>query len=165
MRLWLAKLESRCDSVARFCALFGMLFLVALALITNVDVFMRWMFNNPIDGVTDVAPLMVAIVIASFFPFALAGRHHISITFIGNLLGPKGRAWLEATVALVTLAFFALLAWQFIVYTIDLDARGQTTWVVQLPVAPWWTVVSFFTVLCVAVQLIVLLTLLGRALR
>jgi hypothetical protein len=58
-----------------------------------------------------------------------------------------------------------LLAWQFIVYTIDLDARGQTTWVVQLPVAPWWTAVSFFTVLCVAVQLIVLLTLLGRALR
>jgi TRAP-type transport system small permease protein len=165
MRLWLTKLESRCDTVARFCALFGMLFLVALALITNVDVFMRWMFNSPIDGVTDVAPLMVAIVIASFFPFALAGRHHISITFIGNLLGPKGMAWLEAVGALVTLAFFVLLAWQFIVYTIDLDARGQTTWVVQLPVAPWWTVVSFFTVLCVAVQLIVLLTLLGRALR
>jgi TRAP-type transport system small permease protein len=165
MRLWLTKLESRGDTVARFCALLGMLFLVALALITNVDVFMRWMFNNPIDGVADVAPLMVAIVIASFFPFALAGRHHISISFIGNLLGPRGTAWLDAAVALVTLTFFVLLAWQIIVYTIDLDARGQTTWVVQLPVAPWWTVVSFFTVLCVAVQLIVLLMLLGRALR
>ena len=136
MRLWLTKLESRGDTVSRFCALFGMLFLVALALITNVDVFMRWMFNNPIDGVTDVAPLMVAIVIASFFPFALAGRHHISISLIGNLFGPRGTAWLEAAAALVTLAFFVLLAWQFIVYTIDLDARGQTTWVVQLPVAP-----------------------------
>jgi TRAP-type C4-dicarboxylate transport system permease small subunit len=165
MKVWLEKLESRGDLAARLCALFGMSFLVVLALLTNLDVLMRWLFNDPIDGVADVAPLIVAIVVASFFPFALAGRHHISISFIGNVLGPRASVWLEAAVALVTLAFFVLLAWQFIVYTIDLDARGQTTWVVQLPVAPWWTVVSFFMVLCVAVQLNVFLSLLRRALR
>jgi TRAP-type C4-dicarboxylate transport system permease small subunit len=164
MRGWLSRLESHGGRVAAVCALCGMLGLVALTLMTNVDVFMRWLFNSPIDGVADVAPLVVAIVVASFFPFALAGRHHISIRFLGALLTPWARAWLETLVALVTLVFFILLAWQFILYTVELHEIGQTTWVIRMPVAPWWAVVCLFMALCIVVQLVVVMTALGRAL-
>jgi TRAP-type C4-dicarboxylate transport system permease small subunit len=153
MKFWLSKMESRGSSVARFCALVGMLGLVALTLATNFDVFMRWSFDRPIDGVADIAPLVVAIVVASFFPFAITGRRHISIGFLGSMLGRRAAAWLELLAALVTLTFFVLLAWQFIVYTADLRAVGQTTWAVQIPVAPFWTVVCLFMVVSVAVQL------------
>lgn len=141
-----------------------MLGLVAFILVTIFDVLMRWLFNSPIDGVSDVAPLVVAIVVSSFFPFALAERHHVSIEFLGNLLGPKRRVWLDTFVALVTWIFFLLLAWQFVVYTIDLHEVGQTTWVVQIPVAPWWVFVCLFMVLCVVVQLNILLIQSWRAL-
>ena len=164
MRDWSSKLQSRGDSVARLCALCGMLGLVVLALLTNFDVFMRWLFNSPIDGIADIAPLVVAIVISSFFPIALAGRHHISINFLGSLLTPRPRAWLETLVALVTLVFFVLLAWQFILYAIDLHESGQTTWAIRMPVAKWWMVVSLFMALCVVVQVNVFVTQLGRAL-
>lgn len=156
MKGWLSELESRGGTVARFCALWGMLGLVALTLITDFDVFMRWAFNNPIDGIADIAPLIVAIGVTSFFPFALAERRHIAINALGNLLREKTRAWHDVVVATVTFVFFGLLAWQFIVYTIDLHEVGQTTWVIRLPVAPWWAVVSAFMVLCVVVQLNVL---------
>jgi hypothetical protein len=53
----------------------------------------------------------------------------------------------------VSLVFFGLLAWQIVLYTKDLNELGQTTWVVQIPVAPWWALVSLFLILCVAVQL------------
>jgi TRAP-type C4-dicarboxylate transport system permease small subunit len=158
MKIWLDKLESRGINAARFCALIGMLGLVALTLMTNLDVSMRWLFDRPLDGVSDVAPLIVAIVVASFFPFSIAGRHHISICFLGTMLGKRVRAWLEAAAAFVSLAFFAVLAWQFIVYTIDLNEVGQTTWAVQIPVAPFWTVVCIFMVVSVAVQLNLVLT-------
>lgn len=163
MRVWLSKLKSRGAIAARFCALFGMLALVALIVMTNFDVLMRWLFNSPVDGITDIAPLVVAIAISAFFPFALAERHHVSINFLGSLLGPTVRTWLEAFAAFVTWVFFILLAWQIVLYTIDLDAVGQTTWVVQLPVAPWWAVVSFFMILSVAVQSIVFLTQIAPA--
>jgi hypothetical protein len=63
----------------------------------------------------------------------------------------------------VTWAFFILLAWQIVRYTIELRQLGQTTWVVQMPIAPWWVVVSVFLVVCVAVQLRVVIAQFARA--
>jgi TRAP-type C4-dicarboxylate transport system permease small subunit len=159
-----SKIESRGRDVARFSALFGMFVLMAFIVLTNVDVLMRWLLNRPINGVADVAPLVIAIVVGALFPYALAERYHIAIEFMGSILSLRLRLWLKATVALVTLVFFTLVAWQIIVYTLDLRASGQTTWVVQIPAAPWWYVVSFFMVLCVFVQLGIFLSDAYRAL-
>jgi len=163
MKAWLDRPESRGDFVARLCALFGMLALVAFVVMTIVDVLMRWLFNSPINGVADAAPLIVAIVAAAFFPLSLAGRHHVSIGFLGSLLGPRATVWLVAFASLVTWVFFILLAWQIVRYTIELRQLGQTTWVVQMPIAPWWVVVSFFMVVCVAVQVSVVIAAFSRA--
>ena len=163
MKAWLDRPESRSDFVARLCALFGMLALVVFVLMTIADVLMRWLFNSPIDGVADAAPLIVAIVAAAFFPLSLTGRHHVSIGFLGSLLGPRATVWLVAFASLVTWVFFLLLAWQIVRYTIELRQLGQTTWVVQMPIAPWWGVVSFFIVVCVAVQVRVVMAEFSRA--
>ena len=153
---WLKTLESRGDRVARFGALCGIVGLVALALMTIADVLMRWLFNEPIDGVADVGPLIVAITVSATFPFAVAGRYHIRITFLGNLMDRTRAAWLNAFATIVTTGFFILFAWQFILHTINVDARGETTWVLRWPVAPWWAVVTLFLVLCAVLQIIVL---------
>jgi TRAP-type C4-dicarboxylate transport system permease small subunit len=158
-----SKLESRGRLVARFSALFGMFVLMGFIGLTNVDVLMRSLFNSPINGVNDIAALVVAIVVGAFFPYALAERYHIAIEFAGSALGVRSRLWLQVFVALVTLVFFTLIAWQIIIYTIDLRVSGQTTWVVQIPSAPWWVVVSFFMVLCVLVQLGIFLSDFYRA--
>lgn len=163
MKVWLDKLESRGITAARFSALFGMFGLIGFVLMTNVDVLMRWLFNSPINYISDIAPLIIAIVVAAFFPFAIAERYHVTIELLGSALGRRAQAWLEVFVALVSLAFFALVAWQIILYTIDLRVSGQTTWVVQIPSAHWWVVVSFFMLLCVVAQLIVLVVQFNRA--
>lgn len=163
MKAAAGRLESRADSVARFCALLGMLALVAFILVTIADVLMRWLFNDPIDGVADTGPLIVAIVAAAFFPYSLAGRHHVSIGFLGGFLGPRATVWLDALASLATSAFVLLLAWQIVRYTLELRQLGQTTWVVQIPIAPWWMVVSLLLLVCVAVQLSVVLAAFSRA--
>lgn len=153
----LAKLEARGYGLARLVALFGMIGLTVLALMTIADVLMRWLLNAPIDGVADVAPLVVAIAVASTFPFAVAGRYHITIGFLGVLLPPRWQAALNGFAATVTALFFVLFAWQFVSHAITMDARGQTTWVLRLPVAPWWAVVALFMTLSAALQVVVLL--------
>lgn len=165
MKAWWDRPEARGNSVARLCALAGMLALVAFVLMTIADVLMRWLFNSPINGVADAGPLIVAIVAAAFFPLSLAGRHHVSIGFLGGLLGPRATVWLEAFASLVTGVFFILLAWQIVRYTIELRQLGQTTWVVQMPIAPWWMVVSFFILVCVAVQVSVVMAAFFRAMN
>lgn len=165
MTSWLDKLEPRGNAAARFGALFGLVLLVGLVVMTIFDVIMRWLFNSPINYIADVAPLVFAIVVSAFFPFAIAERYHVRIEFLGGMLSRRARAWLEVFVAFVTLIFFALVAWQIILYTIDLRVMGQTTWVVQIPSAPWWAVASFFMVLCVVVQFGICLTQISRAIK
>jgi TRAP-type C4-dicarboxylate transport system permease small subunit len=163
MKVWLSRLESGGITAARFASLVGMIVLAGFVLMTNVDVVMRWLFNTPLNYIADVAPLIVAIVVAALFPFAITARYHVTIQLLGSLLGRRIQPWLEVFAALVSVVFFALVAWQIILFTIDLHVRGQTTWVMQIPSAPWWVVASFFMVLCVFAQLIVVVTLLHRA--
>jgi TRAP-type C4-dicarboxylate transport system permease small subunit len=163
MKVWLDRLESRGITAARFAALLGMIGLVGFILMTNADVLMRWAFNSPLNYIADVAPLVMAIVVAALFPFAIATRYHVTIELLGGLIGRRAQAWLEVFAALVGVVFFALVAWQIVLFTIDLHVRGQTTWVMQIPSAPWWVVASFFMVLCVLVQLIVLVVQFRRA--
>ena len=165
MKVRLDNLEPRGNAAARLVALFGMLGLVGFVLMTNFDVLMRWLFNSPVNYVSDVAPLMVAIIVSAFLPFTIAERYNVTIEFLGSMLGRRARAWLDVFVALVGLIFFALVAWQIALYTIDLHTMGQTTWVVQIPSAPWWVVVSLFMALCVIVQLGVCLTEISRAIN
>lgn len=159
----LARLEVLGVRGTRWFALFGLVCLVGLAMMTIVDVLMRWLLNSPIDGVADVGRLIVAIVIAAFFPAALAQHHHISITFLGSALGPRVAAWLEVLAALVTTIFFFILGWQFILYTAELMTSGETTWLMGWAVAPWWSVTTFFLLLCIPVQIIIFLVQIRRA--
>jgi TRAP-type C4-dicarboxylate transport system permease small subunit len=161
----MAGLEALASRITRWIALGGLVAFVAVALVTIVDVMMRWLFASPIDGVEEVSKLVVAIAIAAFFPAALADRHHISITFLGKLAGPRGHAWLETLSACVTSVFFFAVGWEFVAYTAQVKDAGETTWILAWPVAPWWTVVTAFMIVCIPVQVVVFVAEIGRALR
>lgn len=149
---------------ARWLALIGLIGLVGLALITIADVLMRWLLNSPMDGVADLGRLIVAVVVSTFFPLALAERRHISIKFLGSAFGPRGRAWLEFFSALVTMVFFTVLLWELFKFTEELFESGETTWILGLPVAPWWTAATAFMFICLPIQSAVLVSVFNTAL-
>ena len=136
-------------------ALIGLVGLVAVALVTIGDVLLRWLFNSPVDGVGEISRLVVAVSIASFFPMALAERHHISIEFLGAWLGPRARLWLDSLAHMVTSLFFFMVGWQFILYTIEIQESGETTWLLGWDVVPWWVATTIFMLICIPIQLYV----------
>jgi TRAP-type C4-dicarboxylate transport system permease small subunit len=163
MHSLLDKLDARGLSAARWFAFCGVVGMVAYALITIFDVFMRWAFNSPLDGVADANRLMVAIIIATFFPMAIAERHHVTIRFLGNALGPKVSAWLDLFGAALTLLFFVVLGWQLVRYTNDLFANQEATWLLGWPVGPWWATATAFMILCVPIQIVMFFVQARRA--
>ncbi len=149
--------------IARTLSLLGILGFVVLALATISDVMLRWLFSAPIDGFAEVARLAVAIMTATFLPAALIERYHISIEFLGKWFGPAWHLAFDIFAAVITLGFFTLMSWQFIGYTKELAAAGETTWIIGIVVAPYWWVVTGFVIFCVPVQLLVLLRVILRA--
>jgi len=140
---------------SKWLALVGLIGLVVLAMLTIADVMMRWLFSDPVDGISDLYRLLVALVVASFFPSSFAERGHISINFLSAVLSRIGRKWLAVFASLVTLAFTCVLGWQFILYCMEVYEAGETTWLMGLSVTPWWIGVTVLLLLCIPIQLIV----------
>ena len=157
-RLWLRVVQiNRTLALVAFCGL------LLLAMLTSLDVLSRWVLNVPLHGVNDVSAVMLAVIIAACLPANLAQRQNITVEFLGNALGARGKAALDAFGSLATLVFVALMTWRFALYAQDISASGQTTWVLRLPVAPaWWLATGFFC-LSIPAQLMVLVFDLRRA--
>ena len=83
-------------------------------------------------------------------------RGNITIR-LGGLLHPMVGRLLDALAALIVCAVLALAAWQFWLYAAKMARAHETTFVLQIPIAPFWFGVDVILWLAVAVQLIVAL--------
>lgn len=151
----LTRLEHATRTGTRLIAMVGLVCLVILTLATIADVLMRWIFNSPLEGVHDLYKLVIAVVVGSFFPVALIERHHISITFLGSAFGGRVNMALNNFANFALLAFLALMCWQLSKYVVEVADTGETTWILQWAVAPWWAAATACVYLCLPVQLFV----------
>jgi hypothetical protein len=58
-----------------------------------------------------------------------------------------------------------LMAWQFWLYTDQLIADGETTWVLNWPVSPWWRAVTILIIICVPVTALTVIQYFKSALQ
>jgi len=139
---------------ARVISLIGLVGLLVLSVITVGEVLLRWLFKYPIPGVYDLSQLVVIIVIASCLPLVCAERNHITVRLLGTVLGKRANDLLEAFGALITMIIFGLMAWQLWIYASELAASNQTTWLILMPVSPWWRVATILIALCFPIQMV-----------
>ncbi|AUG55372.1 TRAP transporter small permease [Thalassospira marina] len=137
--------------MAGYLAGFGLAAMVALACVTIIDILGRELFNVPIDGFSDVGDLIIIAAAAACFPASIANNQHVAVRFAG-MLHWRIREGLDALGHLAMLVILALMAWQLGLYTQDLYANGQTTWLLYIPVWPVWLLATFFIVLCVPIK-------------
>ncbi len=149
-------IEERLRFAARMLALVGLGGLLALSLLTTLDVALRWLFGLPIHGVNDISSVVMAVVIAACLPTSFAEKQNISVDILGSMLGRRANAVLSAFGSLVTLIFIAIMAWHFVPYAHGISESGQRTWVLGWPVGPWWWAATAMIVLSVPVQAMVL---------
>lgn len=149
-----SRTEKISSMITRSIALIGLALLLLIALATVLDVLLRWLFNNPIVGLADTYSLFMAMILASCFPLCIYYRGNVTIRFLGNIFGPRVKNILDAFGNLITMIIFALMAWQFWIFTDELSLDGETTWVLNLPVSPWWRVVTILIFICTPVTLV-----------
>jgi TRAP-type C4-dicarboxylate transport system permease small subunit len=149
-------------SAARALAAFGLLILLASAATKLADGLMRWLINAPIDAVRDLGGLVIAIAVSCCFPLALLERSNIGIRFAEALMGRRTSQLLDAFAAVLATTVLTLIAWEFLLYAGKAAKGGDTTWMLGVPVAPFWYVVDSVWWCAVAVQTIVSIREIGR---
>ena len=151
-----AALERVTLTATRALSVVGLLALMGLATMTLVDGLMRWLANRPIEGVRDLGGLAIAVAIACCLPVVMMERGNITIR-LGEQLGRTFGRILDALAAILVCGVLALMAWQFWLYSAKMAHAHETTFVLQIPIAPFWFGVDAILWCTVFVQAIVAL--------
>lgn len=132
------------------------LFLLAIALLTAVNVGLRDLFAVQIPDWFDGSKLLMGI--ALFWGIAVATYHagHICVDILWEHLRARGRRWLDIAAGAFTLAFLGPMAWM--VWTKVLASGTQATSDLRLPLV-WFT--SFAAAGAVAAAVLALARLVG----
>lgn len=152
------KLDNFSRRFSNWLAVLGLFALITLATLTISNVFARWLFSSPLGWVEDVYRLLIAVVVASFFPSAFAQRGHMAIEFLSHILPPSARKVMAVSVSIIVLVFTIILSWQILRYAMEVWDAGETTWLHGFSVTPWWVMVSALLLTAVPIQLIVVMS-------
>lgn len=85
--------------------------LMAMMLLTVVDVVARYVFRRPLRGAFEVTELMLLVLIFAGLPLVSFTDEHAVMDFIDRLVGGRGRRHLARLVQGASAAFMFLLAW------------------------------------------------------
>ena len=85
--------------------------LLAMMLLTVVDVVARYVFSRPVRGAFEITELMLVVLIFAGLPLVSFSDEHAVMDFIDRVLGPRGRRALERAVQATSAAFMFLMAW------------------------------------------------------
>ncbi len=127
---------------SRALAAAAVLGLMLIAAGTTADVVLRYAFAQPIPGFVDVTALAGAVLLAACMPWVVASRGNIAIDLVGRAAGPRARRALDLLGASVTFVFFAVLAWNYAAFALEMFRGGERMAILRWPVWPWWSGVA-----------------------
>jgi TRAP-type C4-dicarboxylate transport system permease small subunit len=148
-------LENAAFAATRALSVVGLVALMGLAAMTLGDGLMRWIANQPIEGVGDLSGLAIAVAITCCIPMAMIERSNITIRLVADTNAALGRV-LEVMAAAAVAVVLAAIAWQIWLFAAKMSRARETTFVLQIPIAPFWFGVDAILWCAVLVQIIVL---------
>ena len=123
--------------LARVLGLIAAIILLALMLLTAVDVVSRYIFNWPLRGAFELTELGLLVLIFAGLPLASRRGEHVTLDFIDKALGARGADIWRRVVEFIVGLVFAGLAWQVWIKAGKVTASGDVTDVLRLVVGPF----------------------------
>lgn len=162
--------ENKVYGVARWMYYLAGLAIVAMMIITTLDVFMRfcvtlygrfgWEFLaswRPVPGTYDLVAMCGAIAAAFAMAHTTLESGHVAVSLVVRLLAEKTQIFVKIFTDFASLGLFAILAWRSTVYAIKLKESGEVSMTMQLPFHPFVYMLAFASMIVALVYLIAII--------
>lgn len=150
----------RVDHVVRFIALlFGGIFLLALTLVTVLDVTLRSGFNSPILGGRDIAQFFLIIVVSASIAYSARSGGQVVVELFGENLNATLKKWIDILMKFIGFVMLLILAWHLSVSGFDAVEFGEASGTLQISYGPFMQISAFGMLLYAIVLLVELLML------
>lgn len=132
---------------------FSALLLVALILLTCVDVVGRYFFNSPVNGAFELTQMMLALLIFTALPLTTAAGEHVDVELITQMMGTKAQKIFSILGWVATGLVMVILSWRLWKHALRLAHDGTVSNSLSLPISP----IGFFaSIACGACAVIAL---------
>lgn len=128
----LDSVEAMLTSFCRVLSSAGICVFMVMVFMTFLDVFMRYMFNHPMQGIFEITAMLMPLVVFSSLAYTQCTKSHISMDLLtGNLSEPQKNVLEFATgcwsLAVCILSVYASYAYAFntklIILTLNLSVK------------------------------------------
>ncbi len=123
-------------AVALLLGLAAAVFLLAMMLITTVDVAGRYLFTAPLPGAFELTQLLLAATVFAGLPLVTLREQHVSVTLLSGRLKGRAAELHAALTSALSAVVFGFIAWQLSVQAGRLASYGDTTSLLRIPMAP-----------------------------
>lgn len=146
------KFEKILDTIVKATGAVSAVFLFGLMSLIFVDVFMRYFFNRPIIGGTELVEFLMALTISLSLAYGQYLKRHVFVEIFYQKL--RGRVKLVADIIVYLMCFglyilISVMAFQQAEYLMDVKMTSQ---VLLIPVWPFRAVLSLGALIyCIAI--------------
>jgi TRAP-type C4-dicarboxylate transport system permease small subunit len=109
--------------------------LCIMMLVTLTDVLMRSM-GRPIVGSVEIISFLGTIVVGFSIPYTSWTKGHIFVDLVTEKLSPSPKKILQVVTRLIGIILFILVAYNFVLYGLDLMRSNQVSGAFKLPLYP-----------------------------
>ena len=114
--------------------------LIALMLVTVADVFLRYLFNNPIRGSYDSVESLLLVFVFNGMAAGFFGRRNIVIDLVDTIAGPRATAVLIRVADVLSVLCLALLIWAMWLPAVQAYHYGDVKMELRIPIYVLWIV-------------------------
>ena len=132
----------------------GQITLMAMVMLTIVDIILRRIFNRPLSSSLELSQVMLVIVVFSSVVYCGIQRSHVRIDALTSRFSPKMQAVLNSITGLFGVLLFSAMGWGSIVLAMDKLANQSVTGILPIPVYPFVLLVAFGSILLALILLV-----------
>ena len=150
----LESMEALLTSFCRWLSSAGICVFMVMVFMTFLDVFMRYIFNRPMQGIFEITAMLMPLVVFSSVAYTQCTKSHISMDLLTGKLAEEQKNILEFATGVWSLAVCLLSVYASFVYAFNTKLIILT---LNLSVKPFVLFVSFgFALLALVIMVDVL---------
>ncbi len=151
------------NQTSRITAIIATIFLVAMILLTVIDVFLRSVFRAPILGSVEITEYMM--VLAGFLGMAWCAEKggHVIVGILVDRLPARVQTIIDCIMLLLSLGLIPLVVFENVKQSVFAMNENYTSDILKIPESPFYIVVAVGYAVLFFVILIILIKTLKKA--
>jgi len=153
------------DKASLVAGVAGIVFMVAMMLLTVADVFLRFAFNSPVLGSVEITEYLMVGTGFLGIAWCAVKRGHVGVDLIVSRFPPRVQAVIDSITCLFSLGVVPLVAWQAIIQAGYAKAENVQSDLLDIPAYPFYLIVGIAYILLSLVLINTLVQFVTKAVK